>query len=313
MFLEHAYNCTHCDSVFVDRFRANLHMNTCVNIIKWATKCREGFPIHHEFLSRYQYWTSDKVVLTNRVRNAKVDKSEKELAREKHCEELMDGKGVAQNAFNYIAPLTSSVGIEMNNSGIVPTLQDDIEMVEVAVEDISKNIAVYDVEQDVEYVTTSIATKVVTEVPALGEVVFKTEVIEDDFGNTHTGGDSEIFSVQGIVNSFSDEYLALITARSVNLDEFSLSTKNTIILALCAKLTGYRTTLELGANIRQLKLATNANSNPQAKDTLEDLDNLFAEKLSAFIVKQEVDNDIQKFLVTENSAAGENFGMKCSK
>jgi hypothetical protein len=46
---------------------------------------------------------------------------------------------------------------------------------------------------------------------------------------------------------------------------------------------------------------------------LEDLDNLFAEKLSALIVKQEVDNDIQKSLVTENSAAGENNGMKCSK
>jgi hypothetical protein len=158
-----------------------------------------------------------------------------------------DGKGVAQDAFNYIAPFTSSIGIQMNNSGIAPTPQNDIEMVEVAVEDISKNIAVYDVEQDVKYVTTSIGTKVAT-VPAFGEMLFKTEVIENDFGNTHTGGDSEIFFVQGILNSFSDEYLALITARSVNLDEFSLSTTNTIILALCAKLTGYRTTLGTSGN-----------------------------------------------------------------
>ena len=89
--------------------------------------------------------------------------------------------------------------------------------------------------------------------------------------------------------------------------------KDRIILALCAKLAGFRATLERGAHILQLRSSSIANSNPVLKDTLDSLEKKHSDELSAFIVKQETDNDIQKFLVDENTAADEEEGKKCAK
>ena len=71
-FRDYAYHCTHCDSVFVDRGRANTHMNGCSNLRRWGTECRDKFPIHHEFLDRFLYWTSDKVVLSKRPKQKTI-------------------------------------------------------------------------------------------------------------------------------------------------------------------------------------------------------------------------------------------------
>ena len=117
MFRDHAYHCTHCEIVFVDRGQANTHMNNCPNIRRWATECREKFPIHNEFLDKYLYWTSDKTVLSNRSKQKKLIKIERDIAKEKRCEELISGKGVAPNAFNSVTLSTPNVGIEMINSG----------------------------------------------------------------------------------------------------------------------------------------------------------------------------------------------------
>ena len=37
-FRDYAYHCTHCDSVFVDRGRANIHMNGCSNLKRWGNR-----------------------------------------------------------------------------------------------------------------------------------------------------------------------------------------------------------------------------------------------------------------------------------
>ena len=72
MFRDHAYHCTHCEIVFVDRGQANTHMNNCPNIRR-ISECREKFPIHNEFLDQYLFWTSDKTVLSNRPKHKQVN------------------------------------------------------------------------------------------------------------------------------------------------------------------------------------------------------------------------------------------------
>ena len=65
-FKEYAFHCTHCENIFVDRNRANIHMNARSNLKRWGNESRNKFPIHDEFLDKFAYWTSDKVVLSKR-------------------------------------------------------------------------------------------------------------------------------------------------------------------------------------------------------------------------------------------------------
>ena len=164
-FRDFAYHCTHCENVFVDRGRANAHMDSCSNLKRWATECREKFPIHSEFLDRFSYWTADKTVLSKRPKQKTVFKNERDIAKEKYCQDLINGKGVAGNAFKEVALSTSSV---------------DVEVMEI--DDVPKDIiAVYDVEEDTESITTFAATTVVETKDLEEDEVIKTEIAEDDF------------------------------------------------------------------------------------------------------------------------------------
>ena len=112
------------------------------------------------------------------------------------------------------------------------------------IDDVPKDIiAVYDVGEDTESITTFAATTVVETKDLEEDEVIKTEIADDDsFGNTHTEENYEPFALQSIVRSFSNEYLSALLKGNVKLNEFSHEMKDKIILALCSKLAVNRTT-----------------------------------------------------------------------
>ena len=146
-------------------------MNGCSNLKRWGTECRNKFPIHHEFLNRFLYWTSDKVVLSKRPKQKSI-LSGKDIIKAKDCQDIINGKGVARNAFKEGAFSASSVDIEMMVIDDVP----------------EKVIVIHNIEEETEVVTnTVVETEDVAE-----DVVIKAEVADDDsLGNALTEEDYE--------------------------------------------------------------------------------------------------------------------------
>ena len=97
-FKDYAFHCTHCESIFVDRSRANIHMNGCSNLKRWGSESRSNFPIHQEFLNNFAYWTSDKVVLSKRPKQ-KATWTGKDALKAKKCQDIINGIGAAGDAF----------------------------------------------------------------------------------------------------------------------------------------------------------------------------------------------------------------------
>ena len=85
-YLNHCFRCTHCDFVAVDRIRAKTHMNSCENLLNWAVQSDSFYPIHPMFLSKYKFWTSDKLVAFCRSKNDPI-KNNKDVTREEVLKE----------------------------------------------------------------------------------------------------------------------------------------------------------------------------------------------------------------------------------
>ena len=85
-YLNHCFRCTHCDFVAVDRIRAKTHMNSCENLLNWAVQSDSVYPIHPMFLSKYKFWTSDKLVAFCRSKNDPI-KNHKDVTREEVLKE----------------------------------------------------------------------------------------------------------------------------------------------------------------------------------------------------------------------------------
>ena len=81
--------------------------------------------------------------------------------------------------------------------------------------------------------------------------------------------------------------------------------KDEIILALCMKLAMNKTTLERAAYIHQLRNSLFTVNDPALSDMLAVLEQKQADELELFLVKQEMDHDVQKVLVGGNTAVNE--------
>ena len=116
------------------------------------------------------FWTGSYIGLSKRPKQKSI-LSVKDIIKAKLCQDIINGKGVARNAFKEGALSASSVDIETMVIDDVP----------------EKVIVIYNIEEDKESVTAIIANTVVETKDVAEDVVIKSEVADDDsLGNALT-------------------------------------------------------------------------------------------------------------------------------
>ena len=113
-YLDHCFRCTHCDHVAVDRIRAKTHMNSCESLLNWAAESDVLYPINLVFLSKYKFWTSDKLVESCRSKSD-IIKNDKDMIRE----EIL--KGFSEKYIVTIAPENVPTNVAKTVSKTAPT------------------------------------------------------------------------------------------------------------------------------------------------------------------------------------------------
>ena len=289
LFKDHALHCTHCESIFLDRNRANKHMKGCSNLKRWGPESRGKYPIHQEFLDEFSYWTSDQVVLS-KIPKQKVIWTGTDAAKAKRSKDIISGIGAAGDAFKKPSEPVSAVPC------------DDIEMTFTT--DIFEIVfPVYDVDE--------VTSVVIKGTP----VVIKREEVDEDYleKTLAIGGEEPVFVVKTVVNSISKDYLLSLIKGTSKLSDLDDGMKDAVILGLCAELAIHKSTLERAAYIHQWRNSPSTANNTEYTAIMDTLEKKQAEDFAKYLTKQEADQHLQQVLVDKNSAVNNESAQECVK